>query len=63
MPIIMTNNKLIRIINQYARGRGGGRRNIMAVCIIVEEKYANGMGFSHFYVRLYEHCGRQEGLA
>jgi hypothetical protein len=21
------------------------------------------MGFSHFYMRLYEHCGRQEGLA
>ena len=35
----------------------------MAVCIIMEEEYANGMGFSHFYIRLYEHCGRQEGFA
>jgi hypothetical protein len=59
----MKNNKLIRTIYQYARGRGGGRRNIMPACIIMEETYANGMGFSHFYMRLYEHCGRQEGFA
>jgi hypothetical protein len=59
----MISNKLIRIINQYARGRGGGKQNNMAVCIIMEEKYANGIGFSHFYMRLNEHCGRQEGIA
>jgi hypothetical protein len=61
MPKVMINNKRICIINLYSSGRGGGRRNIMAVCVIMEETYANGMGFSHFYMRLYEHCGRQEG--